>query len=95
MNIHSLRIAYFDCFSGIAGDMTLGALVDAGLEISDLKNALRTLPLEGWDIHSETVLRSGLRGTDLRISYLGREEQPAVSGAVSYTHLTLQTIILV
>jgi len=41
--------AYFDCFSGISGDMTLGALVDLGVPIEWLEENLRKLPLSGFD----------------------------------------------
>ena len=41
------RVLYFDCFSGIAGDMTLGALIDLGLDVEALRAALATLPLDG------------------------------------------------
>jgi uncharacterized protein (DUF111 family) len=43
------RVLYFDCFSGIFGDMALGALLDAGLPIKDLKTALGSLAL--GDVH--------------------------------------------
>jgi hypothetical protein len=39
------RVLYFDCFSGISGDMTLGALIDAGLPLADLTRALGSLTL--------------------------------------------------
>ena len=41
------RALYFDCFSGISGDMVLGALLDAGLPLGDLKRALGSLALPG------------------------------------------------
>jgi uncharacterized protein (DUF111 family) len=40
-----MKIAYFDCFSGISGDMILGALVDAGLDFDALCTELKKLPL--------------------------------------------------
>ena len=40
-----MKIAYFDCFSGISGDMFLGSLVDAGLEVATLKDELAKLGL--------------------------------------------------
>ena len=39
-----MKIAYFDCFAGISGDMILGALVDAGLEYEQLQADLAKLP---------------------------------------------------
>ena len=41
------QIGYLDCFSGISGDMLLGALVDAGLSPDDLRSELAKLPLAG------------------------------------------------
>jgi uncharacterized protein (TIGR00299 family) protein len=58
-----MRIAYFDCFSGISGNMTLGALVDAGLEIERLRTELARLPLSGYALSPEKVRRGGLGGT--------------------------------
>ena len=54
-------IAYFDCFSGISGDMTLGALVDLGLPVNWLKDQMASLPLAGFDITEETVSRNGIK----------------------------------
>ena len=44
------RILYFDCFSGISGDMALGAMLDAGLPLDDLKGALGSLAVSGFDV---------------------------------------------
>src|SRR5438093_44669 len=53
------RLLYFDCFSGISGDMTLGALLDAGLPLDDLRAALGSLALDGVELSAERVLRAG------------------------------------
>ena len=53
----TLRHAYFDCFSGISGDMVLGALVDAGADLRAIESELRRLELEGWSISAENVKR--------------------------------------
>ena len=57
------RILYFDCFSGISGDMVLGALLDAGLPLEELKRALGSLALSNVEISAERVLRAGVSAT--------------------------------
>src|SRR5580700_10658056 len=57
------RLLYFDCFSGISGDMVLGALIDAGLPVQDLRRALGSLAMAGCDVRAERVLRAGLSAT--------------------------------
>ncbi|MGD9320862.1 MAG: DUF111 family protein, partial [Desulfobacteraceae bacterium] len=58
-----MKIAYLDCFSGISGDMLLGALLDAGLDFEALRKALGTLPLDGYDLEMRREERGGLFGT--------------------------------
>ncbi len=57
------KVAYFDCFAGVSGDMILGALLDAGLRLDALRGALRGLPLRGWRLEARRVRREGLAGT--------------------------------
>ena len=57
-----MRIAYFDAFGGISGDMTLGALVDAGVDAVALKNVVARLGLP-CELTFETVRRAGFRAT--------------------------------
>ncbi len=57
------RLAYLDCFSGVSGDMVLGAMLDAGLPLGELQGELRKLPLEGYELSSRKVTRSGLAAT--------------------------------
>ncbi len=57
------RVLYFDCFSGISGDMLLGALIDAGLPFGELTRALGTLAVSGYDISANRVLRAGVSAT--------------------------------
>jgi len=61
------RILYFDCGSGIAGDMLLGALVDLGLPIDLLRSALATLPLKDYRVESSVVRRGSLRATRVEV----------------------------
>ena len=57
------KVLYFDCFSGISGDMALGALLDAGLPLEALKGALGSLALPGVHIHAHKVLRANVSAT--------------------------------
>ena len=57
------RVLYFDCFSGISGDMVLGALLDAGLPLEDLTRGLGSLAVSGFDISTKRVLRAGVSAT--------------------------------
>jgi uncharacterized protein (TIGR00299 family) protein len=61
------RVLYFDCFSGISGDMVLGALVDAGLPLADLKRALGSLAVSGYEVTAERVLRAGVSATQFKV----------------------------
>lgn len=60
-------IAYFDCFSGIAGDMTLGALIDAGVPLEAITTPLGKLPLEPFDVEAQRVERMGLSAIHVRV----------------------------
>ncbi|MBL8901642.1 MAG: nickel pincer cofactor biosynthesis protein LarC [Planctomycetes bacterium] len=57
-----MRIAYLDCFSGIAGDMCVAALLDAGLPLDELRSTLDSLPVRGFEISTEAVRRSSIHG---------------------------------
>lgn len=58
-----MKIAYLDCFSGISGDMLLGALLDANLGLNDLKKGLSKLPLKGYKINAKKVTKNGISAT--------------------------------
>ncbi len=60
-------IAYFDCFSGMSGDMTLGALVDAGVPLSKISEELALLSLGGYELTAKKVKRGGLRATKVDV----------------------------
>ena len=59
---------YLDCFSGASGDMVLGALLDLGLPLDDLRRALGTLALEFGEIGAEPVKRAGVTATKFRLT---------------------------
>jgi hypothetical protein len=58
-----MKTAYLDCFSGISGDMFLGALLDAGLSFIELKTAIETLPLQGYELEAKPEERNHIFGT--------------------------------
>src|SRR5438309_2837717 len=58
-----MNVAYFDCVSGISGDMTLGALLDAGCELEYLRSGLRGLQVSGWELSAEKVWKNGMAAT--------------------------------
>src|SRR5882757_6805795 len=62
------KLAYFDCFSGISGDMTLGALVDAGCSLELLRSGLQGLQVPGWTIAAEKVWKNGMSATFVRVT---------------------------
>ena len=62
-----MTIAYFDCFSGISGDMILGALVDLGLDIEDIASTLSSLDLEEFRLETREVSSYGLRATKVDV----------------------------
>jgi pyridinium-3,5-bisthiocarboxylic acid mononucleotide nickel chelatase len=61
------RVLYFDCFSGISGDMALGAMLDAGLPLDDLKRGLGSLALGDAHVHADRVLRTGVSATKFKV----------------------------
>jgi pyridinium-3,5-bisthiocarboxylic acid mononucleotide nickel chelatase len=69
------QIAYLDCHSGISGDMFLGALLDAGLSLDTLKQALASLPLAGYQLLLDPFSDTGLRGSRFTV-VLSEQNQP-------------------
>ncbi len=65
---NGLDTAYFDCFSGISGDMLLGALVDCGLDVNRLRSTLAALPLEPWDLAVNRCTRRGIGATAVTVT---------------------------
>ena len=62
-----MRVAYFDCVSGVSGDMLLGALVDAGVNLEALQERLRWLRLHEFELTAEKVTRGGIAGTKVNV----------------------------
>ena len=62
-----MRTAYFDCFSGISGDMTIGALIDAGVSFEELRAQVATLQVTGFELATEKVTKHGIAGTKFHV----------------------------
>jgi uncharacterized protein (TIGR00299 family) protein len=62
-----MKIAYFDCFSGISGDMTVGALLDAGLKLETLEKELKKLGLTGYQLEAKKVVKKGISATQFKV----------------------------
>jgi pyridinium-3,5-bisthiocarboxylic acid mononucleotide nickel chelatase len=77
-----MKHAYFDCFSGISGDMTLGALLDAGVSVEHMRTELQLLNLSGWELTTEKVWKNGMAAT-----------HAIVRAQDTQTHRSLSTIL--
>jgi len=71
-----MKIAYFDCQSGISGDMILGALVDAGVKIADLEKGLSSLKLKGYKLRASKVKRGQIGGSKVDVVLDPKNNQP-------------------
>lgn len=67
-----MKIAYFDCFSGISGDMIVGSLLDAGLDFSELENEIKKLGLKNVGIKASKIVKQNIASTKFDVIY---EEQ--------------------
>jgi uncharacterized protein (TIGR00299 family) protein len=62
-----MKVAYFDCQSGISGDMLLGALVDCDISLDAIKKSLALLPIQGFEILVNRVNKAGLISTQVEV----------------------------
>ena len=74
----------FDCPSGIAGDMTLGALVDLGVPLAAIQEALATLPLQGYRLRQSAETRNGIAATQVHVD---------IETAEPHTHRHLHDVL--
>lgn len=61
------RVAWFHCFGGIAGDMALGSLIDAGADVDEVRNLCELVPVGGWELQAHPTQRGGVGATDVRV----------------------------
>jgi len=78
-----MKIAYFDCFAGISGDMCLGALIDAGADAGELSKRLGALNLPGWKIEIASTRKAGISATKASVSIEAKQEQRTLHDILS------------
>jgi pyridinium-3,5-bisthiocarboxylic acid mononucleotide nickel chelatase len=76
----AVTVAWFHCFSGIAGDMALGSLIDAGADLGEVQGLLQRLPVGGWALEAEAVTRCGVAATKVHV----RTEETSVVRTASH-----------
>ncbi len=69
-----MKIAYFDAFSGISGDMVVASLIDAGLPMAYLKKELKKLDMGGYRLVTGNVKRSGIYATTFNVEIIGKQK---------------------
>lgn len=71
-----MKVCYLDGVSGISGDMCLGALLDAGLDISLLDKGLQGVPLYGYTLTARKVVKQGISATKADVAITGKDHHP-------------------
>ena len=81
-----MKVAYVEMIGGAAGDMLLGAWVDAGLDVAALERALRTVVADGWELVTEKVVRQGIAATHLDLIIPGEDDHAHTDDGHDHTH---------
>jgi len=81
-----MKILYFDCFSGISGDMTLAALVDLGVDPKALTDELQKLNLPGWRMEFSDTAKNGIRAKQVDVILEEPEHSHSHFHFLSHTH---------
>lgn len=80
------RILYFDCFAGISGDMSIGALIDLGLDPSAVVKEIQKLGVKGYDIEIRKTSRCSISGTDVKVTLSGDADCVHKHGGGGHDH---------
>jgi len=70
-----MKIAYFDCFAGVSGDMCLGALIDAGVQADELTRRLRSLGIGRWQLEVSRTRTRGVSAVAVRVAVEGKQKE--------------------
>ena len=81
-----MKVAYIDMIGGAAGDMLMGAWVDAGVDVAELERALRTVVADGWELVTERVDRCGISATHLDLIIPGEDDHAHVPNGTHEHH---------
>src|SRR5262245_36841990 len=74
LTLEAMKTLYFDCFSGISGDMTIGALLDLGLDFDYLRAELKKLPVSGYELQATRVTRSNISAMKFDVAFEGQKQ---------------------
>jgi hypothetical protein len=89
-----MKIAYFDCFSGVSGNMILGALLDLGLSLEELQTELDKLSISSYQIIVQKVRKQGLFGTHVEVKTEERPEHRHLSDILAILDSSKLALIL-
>jgi uncharacterized protein (DUF111 family) len=88
-----MKVLYYDCFSGISGDMNLGAMIDIGVEANYLIDELAKLKLDGYQIRVQREARKGITGTKVNVKIESRKHHYEEGKAEHRDLKTIEEII--
>ncbi len=71
-----MKVLYFDCFNGAAGDMLAGALIDSGVPIEQIRTELKALNISGYTVEAESIRKQGFAATKFHVHMDATEDQP-------------------
>src|SRR5499426_2763324 len=74
LTLETMKTLYFDCFSGISGDMTIGALLDLGLDFDYLRTELKKSPVSGYELKASRVTRSNISAMKFDVAVEGQKQ---------------------
>ncbi len=80
------RVLYFDCFSGISGDMTIGALLDLGIDQAEFLARMQKIKLDEFDLEINKGIKKGITGTDFTVHLRRPEEGEPGTGESDHHH---------
>jgi pyridinium-3,5-bisthiocarboxylic acid mononucleotide nickel chelatase len=81
-----MNVLYYDCFSGISGDMHLGAMIDLGIDLHYLTQELKKLPVNGYELSVQKDQRRGITGTRVAVIIPEEDHHAHLHHAAGHAH---------